>query len=121
MLYIHHTGCALVQPVCEEKQVPYPANESRSWKDPPNSHPSNPLDSSTPFGSPNESGRAGDHPLTFSDMKCGFYWYKNFLLPKQKNVPVGVLAKHDALLAEFVALCGNKEEQLLELYKVVFS
>ena len=48
-------------------------------------------------------------------LKCGFYWYRNYLLPKQKNIPSSLVAQHDNLLAEFSALCGNSDDQLSRL------
>ena len=115
----------MVQPICEDGGQPY---ESSDGDSPTRSDPgsvSNPLDTSTPAVSPRklEDGdeESDTSPVRVSDMKCGFYWYRNFLLPKQKNVPSAVLARHDSLLAEFVGLCGNRDGQLLELCSTLFT
>ena len=118
-LYVHHTGCALVQPVCEKNEE----QEENGAEDEVNMslHPSRPLKSSTPFASPRKnSPNSSPTSGTLADMKCGFYWYKNFLLPKQKNIPSSVLAQHDKVLGDFVGLCQNQDGNLLSLCEQVF-
>ena len=124
--YVHHMGCALVQPICEGKGRQYVVPDSEQAlkvKDLTGSV-SNPLDTSTPAVSPrkieDEDDETDFSPAKLSKIKCGFYWYRNFLLPKQKNVPAAVLARHDSLMAEFVGLCSNKDGQLLELCSKLF-
>lgn len=106
-LYVHYTGCALLQPVYEDSQQLFLASDNNI---PSVSYP---LDTSTPQGSPEEK-RAFKSAKT---IKCGFYWYRNFLLPKQRNTPQAVLAKHDAVLEELTKLCSNKDGQLDDLCK----
>lgn len=140
-LYIHHSGCALVQPVCEETE------EQRSGTRTPDDdpakmalHSSNPLKSSTPLGSPSKkspgkkspgkkspgkkspdsSGSSCSRVITEVDLKCGFYWYRNFLLPKQKNVPSSILEQYDSVLSNLKKLCDNHDRELLELCTQVF-
>ena len=117
-LYVHYTGCALVQPVCEKTEEQEHGAEDMVDV---SLHPSRPLKSSTPFGSPSKrSPNSSPTSGMLADMKCGFYWYKNFLLPKQKNIPSSVLAQHDQVLGEFVALCQNQDGHLLSLCEQVF-
>jgi len=155
-LYIHHSGCALVQPVCEETE------EQRSGTRTPDDdpakialHSSNPLKSSTPLGSPSKkspgkkspgkkspgkkspgkklpgkkspskkspdsSGSSSFRAITEVDLKCGFYWYRNFLLPKQKNVPSSMLEQYDSVLSSLKKLCDNHDRELLDLCTQVF-
>ncbi len=125
-IYVHHSGCALVQPVCEQRNNANP--ESRSWRpvsrgsigsrSSTSSRSSQLLDTSTPLMSPKDASR------TFSpsaaELKCGFYWYKNFMIAKQKNLSSS-LVKHDSLFTEFAALCSNSSGQLSDLCTQLFG
>jgi len=111
---------------------------------------SNPLKSSTPLGSPSKKSPSKKSPgkkspgkkspgkkspgkkspdssssscsraITEVDLKCGFYWYRNFLLPKQKNVPSSMLEQYDSVLSSLKKLCDNHDRELLDLCTQVF-
>ena len=98
-------------------------------------HSSNPLKSSTPLASPSKKSPSKRSPgknspdkkspdssgsRTIVGMKCGFYWYRNFLLPKQKNVPSSVLVQYDLLLKNLKELCASQNGELLDLCEQVF-
>ena len=60
------------------------------------------------------TGERGD-TVTRQEYRFGFYWHRNFLLPKQKNIPPGLIAKHDTVRKAFVDDCGNRDGVLKEL------
>ena len=55
------------------------------------------------------------------NIRSGFYWYRNFLLLKQKNVASSVLEKHNTILGDFTALCNDDSGQLSELCDLLFT
>ena len=52
---------------------------------------------------------------------CGFYWYRNYLLPKQKNVPPGLVGRYSEVLEKFKDDCQNKDSVLNHLYDHLFT
>ena len=50
-------------------------------------------------------------------MKCGFYWHRNYLLPKQKNVSSNLLSQHDRVLSELTRVCSGEDNRLGEIFE----
>ena len=135
-IYVHHTGIALITPVLEVCQSEHQetislasAHSQNTWR---GSQLSNPLNSSTPTKqsqvrsslgsvssrSSHDGGR--DISVEFKASKCGFYWHRNYLLPKQKNIPPGLFAQYDSLYERFIAECKNEDGQVTKLCEKVF-
>ncbi len=55
-----------------------------------------------------------------SSLKCGFYWYKNTLLARHKNVPGSLAAEYEASRKRMVSLCSNEDSQLYQLCQVLW-
>lgn len=53
--------------------------------------------------------------------KLGFYWYKNYLLPKQKNISPQLVARYDDILERFTKDCRNEENALNQLCDHLFT
>lgn len=129
--YVHHTGTALLQLVAQVP--PTYDSDTRSLTSRHSSrkgrHMSNPRSTSSPshssparFSIRSTSSKSSqtDGPNTEEAVRqCGFYWHRNCLLPKQKNIPPGLLAQYDSLYEKFVDCCRNRDEQLTELYDQV--
>lgn len=134
-VYVHHTGIALITPVLEvyhpehQETISLASTHSQStWK---GSQLSNPLNSSTPtkhsqvrpslgsMSSRSSHGDGGDVSAEFKSSRCGFYWHRNCLLPKQKNIPPGLLAQYDSLYEKFIAECKNEDGQVTQLCEEV--
>ena len=82
-----------------------------------------PRSSSTPSASPIElkglwlkksSEEEGEQRQT---MRCGFYWHRNYLLPKQKNIASNLLSQHDRVLSELTRLCSGEDDRLGEIFE----
>lgn len=54
------------------------------------------------------------------DNGSGFYWHRNTLLPKQKNVPAGLVGRYDEVLERLTADCRNQDRVLETLCKDLF-
>jgi hypothetical protein len=50
-------------------------------------------------------------------MRCGFYWHRNYLLPKQKNIASNLLSQHDRVLSELTRLCSGEDDRLGEIFE----
>ena len=50
-------------------------------------------------------------------MRCGFYWHRNYLLPKQKNITSNLLSQHDRVLSELTRLCSGEDDRLGEIFE----
>lgn len=48
-------------------------------------------------------------------LQCGFYWYKNTCLFRHKVAPPHVLAECESVRERLVALCSNRDEELMHL------
>ena len=120
-LYVHHSGCSLIQPICEHTHTHQPCSvETSNWRHiSVASHSSQPLDTSTPFGSPRDSIKTLSPNLS-SETRCGFNWYRNFLLTKQ-NAPTSQLTQYNTVFNEFVALCSNSNGQLSDICIQLFD
>ena len=153
--YIHHSGCSLIQPVCESittdrgnspigdqtllgydtGQTPK-AMELRHTQEQHDqqrqqqlhvqgSHGGQeqtgftalPRSSSTPSASPIELKGLWLRPKVEQSMRCGFYWHRNYLLPKQKNIASNLLSQHDRVLSELTRLCSGEDERLGEIFE----
>ncbi|CAI8008895.1 hypothetical protein GBAR_LOCUS6050 [Geodia barretti] len=53
--------------------------------------------------------------------KTGFYWHKNCLLPKQKNVPAGLVGRYDEVLQKLTSDCRNTDRMLETLCERLFT
>ena len=141
--YIHHSGCSLIQPVCEsistrdgdpvidqglyaDTQTPRQAMEARHTQEKhdhqlqgePQLTFALPRSSSTPSASPVElKGLWLRAKLAERTMKCGFYWHRNHLLPKQKNIASSLLSQHDRVLSEVTKLCSGEDGRLDDIFE----
>ena len=85
-----------------------------------------PRSSSTPSASPIElkglwlktNSEEGEQRQT---MRCGFYWHRNYLLPKQKNIASNLLSQHDRVLSELTRLCSGEDDRLGEIFEGLLS
>ena len=81
-----------------------------------------PRNSSTPSASPIElkglwlktNSEEGEQRQS---MRCGFYWHRNYLLPKQKNITSNLLSQHDRVLSELTRLCSGEDDRLEEIFE----
>lgn len=139
--YVHHTGTALVQlvvevaPTTEHHQhspSTTPTSSIHTWKDshhhpPPQNARNMPLKRSLSSlsGLNNKDSTASDGERTCDVpsgvSKFGFYWYKNYLLPKQKNIPPQLVAKYDDVLETFTKDCKNENKALNQLCDHLFT
>ena len=98
--YVHHSGCALVQPVFESALE-------------------DPLDSSSPHCSPRSTPQTacgGD------EIRFGFRWHKNHIFLKQKNTSSSLLVKHQSLLNELRTFCaGGGSDSLADFCQKFFT
>ena len=53
--------------------------------------------------------------------KTGFYWHKNTLLPKQKNVPAGLVGSYNEVLDKLTGDCRNNDRVLETLCERLFK
>ena len=69
-------------------------------------------------GSPCGSGSGMDQTVELLQVSSektqssGFYWHKNCLLPKQKNVPPGLVGRYEQVMEKFREDCRNIDEIL---------
>lgn len=54
-------------------------------------------------------------------VRLGFFWHKNYLLPKQKNVPPSLVASYDGVLERLTKDCHNSDRVLNELCDRLFT
>ena len=135
--YIHHSGCSLIQPVCEstgddddllnEQDTSYSqttatsramdASRSGEQQNQEQRVLSFPRSSSTPSTSPVELKGLWLRTSMKTSLKCGFFWHRNYLLPKQKNISSSLLTQHDRVLSEVSKLCSGKDGRLGEMFE----
>ena len=68
-----------------------------------------------------ENGSHGDAFPGNTGLRYGFYWHKNYLLPKQKNAPSGLVGRYSEVLEKFRDDCQNKDGVLNHLYDLLFT
>ena len=83
-----------------------------------------PRSSSTPSASPIElkglwlkKSSEEEEGEQWQTMRCGFYWHRNYLLPKQKNIASNLLSQHDRVLSELTRLCSGEDDRLGEIFE----
>ena len=76
-----------------------------------------PRSSSTPSASPIELKGLWLKTNVEQSMRCGFYWHRNYLLPKQKNIASNLLSQHDRVLSELTKLCSGEDNRLGEIFE----
>ena len=81
-----------------------------------------PRSSSTPSASPIELKglwlkKSSEEGEQWQSMRCGFYWHRNYLLPKQKNIASNLLSQHDRVLSELTRLCSGEDDRLGEIFE----
>ena len=83
-----------------------------------------PRSSSTPSASPIElkglwlkKSSEEEEGEQWQTMRCGFYWHRNYLLPKQKNIALNLLSQHDRVLSELTRLCSGEDDRLGEIFE----
>jgi hypothetical protein len=80
-----------------------------------------PRSSSTPLASPVELKglwlKRNSVEEEQQSMRCGFYWHRNYLLPKQKNIASNLLSQHDRVLSELTRLCSGEDDRLGEIFE----
>ena len=79
-----------------------------------------PRSSSTPSSSPVELSGLYLESLR-SSVKCGFYWHRNHLLPKQKNIASNLLTQHDKVLSELTRVCSGEDGRLGDIVERLLS
>ena len=100
LVYVHHSGCALVQPVTDE--------ESDDIQDDTTVTPRCSLsDSPSPISS--------SHSVSL-----GLNWFKNNLYLRQKSTPANMETKHDLLFSEVKRFCDENSEDLAKLCSDIF-
>ena len=149
--FIHHTGTALIQPVVQHSQAHSTTTRATghsSWHRSQHNNNSSRLlyPTSTPLTrSPSkqshtntreedtqlstDAARAtecegetqGGAAASDGERGTGFYWHRNCLLPKQKNVPQGLLAQYDSVLERLTRNCQNHDQILDQLCKRLFT
>jgi hypothetical protein len=146
--HIHHTGTALVQLVvdlpgaaeCHHIQATSPASSTHNHNTQTGSRNRlhsrdatstpltlSPVKPARPKGRLTSDGRDGcetenadDAALLGGETRCGFYWHRNYLLPKQKNVPPGLVSRYDEVLEKFTEDCRNIDRVLIDLCDSLF-
>lgn len=145
--YVHHTGTALIQPVVIEHHnatittttASLAANTAtdstlRHLKPHNASTPlvQSPVKRSSGFRSNTDmddtisscstDSRGRDKtPSTSSEVVSGFYWHKNCLLPKQKNIPPGLTGRYEQVLQKFTEDCQNSNGIVNQLCYSLFQ
>ena len=146
--HVHHTGTALIQLVVDlpretEHQlieITSPQSSTHSYSTRRGSHhrlhshnsTSTPLTRSPvkrgqPKGKLSSDGSCSweaenrDSVSAGVESLCGFYWHRNYLLPKQKNVPPGLVGRYDEILEKFTQDCRNTDRILNDLCDHLFS
>ena len=76
-----------------------------------------PRSSSTPSASPVKLKGLRLKKKVERTMRCGFYWHRNYLLPKQKNIASNLLSQHDWVLSELTKLCSGEDGRLGEIFE----
>ena len=79
-----------------------------------------PRSSSTPSTSPVELKDLWLESLKTS-VRCGFYWHRNHLLPKQKNIASNLLTQHNKVLCELTKVCSGEDDRLDDIVDTLLS
>ena len=66
-------------------------------------------------------GANGDPVEPGEVSRSGFYWHRNTLLGKQKNVPLGLIGRYDEILQKFTQDCQNQDGILNHLCELLFT
>ena len=96
LVYVHHSGCALVQPVTDD--------DSDSDITPRCSL----SDSPTTLVGPSQP------------VSLGLNWFKNNLYLRQKSTSASMLTKHDSLFNDVKRFCNENTEDLAKLCPDIF-
>ena len=99
-VYVHHSGCALVQPVCE-------GDSDDDIED--TSSPS------LATGYPSSATRSPSPSRLTGCVSLGFHWFKNNLYLRQKSTPATMIGKHQTLFTEVKQFCERTSDGLTDL------
>lgn len=74
-----------------------------------------------PLSDVTENGSHSNTSPGNMELRYGFYWHKNYLLPKQKNVPPGLVGRYSEVFETFRNDCQNKDGILNHLCDLLFT